>query len=264
MSRFISTGTTRDFSLSGTQRLLIGSLSAAQKRCIVVGLGAAATAPVLAQPVLSYRPAELPEAYLRHHIDWTRIEKRYNDLRQGVWHYCPEDFTLNLITEHKVNGCKSKDTLEKPFYWFYLNEVNSYQDIFEWVGHLAGKNIELYGTTCVIDLSKMFKHILRVAKKEKFIPKNAESWSGQDLAEKYSKYVRKKKKSSISKSLRIDVLARDKYTCQTCGAKAPDVKLHIDHKFPKSKGGSDDISNLWVLCEACNIGKSDKILDLSR
>lgn len=235
----------------------------------MVGLGAAATAPVLAQPVLSYRPAELPEIYLTPlrsitAADWDRIDKRYNDHRQGVWHYVPEDYSLCLLREHEINGYLPSDTFADPFYWFRLNEVNSYADIFKWVNQLAGKNMELYGTTCVIDLVNMFDHIMRIAKKEKFIPRNAESWSGQDLAEKYSKYVRKKKKSSISKSLRIDVLARDKYTCQTCGAKAPDVKLHIDHKFPKSKGGSDDISNLWVLCEACNIGKSDKILDLSR
>lgn len=229
----------------------------------MVGLGAAATAPVLAQPVLSYRPAELPEAYV-HSIDWSEFEKRHNDVRQGVWHYTPQDYCLNLIREHKINGYVPKDSFEEPFYWFRLNEVNSYKDIFFWVRQLSGKNMELYGDCCAHDLISMFDHIMHIAQKEKFIPRNAESWSGQELAEKYSKYIWKKKKSSISKSLRIDVLARDKYTCQTCGAKAPDVKLHIDHKFPKSKGGSDDISNLWVLCEACNIGKSDKILDLSR
>ena len=114
----------------------------------MVGLGAAATAPVLALPVLSYRPAELPEIYLKPlqfitAADWDRIDKRYNDLRQGVWHYVPEDFTLNIITEHKVNGHESKDTIENPFYWIRLNQVNSYKDIFDWEYQLAGKNMEL-------------------------------------------------------------------------------------------------------------------------
>ena len=34
--------------------------------------------------------------------------------------------------------------------------------------------------------------------------------------------------------------------------------LTIDHKVPKSKGGSDKRSNLRVLCRSCNSRKHDK------
>ena len=44
--------------------------------------------------------------------------------------------------------------------------------------------------------------------------------------------------------------------CRYCKEKPPQVKLTIDHKIPKSKGGTDDIKNLQCLCEECNMVKS--------
>ena len=60
--------------------------------------------------------------------------------------------------------------------------------------------------------------------------------------------------------LRVLVLERDNFTCQFCGRKSPEVKLEIDHKFPKSKGGKDELENYQVLCRECNNGKGDYIL----
>lgn len=56
------------------------------------------------------------------------------------------------------------------------------------------------------------------------------------------------------------VLARDGWKCLSCG-KSPRVDgitLEVDHVVPRSKGGSDEISNLQTLCKKCNIGKSNK------
>lgn len=67
-----------------------------------------------------------------------------------------------------------------------------------------------------------------------------------------------------SPRLRFEVLARDKFTCQYCGAspsKDPSVKLHIDHIIPWSKGGLTTIDNLQTLCSTCNLGKSDIIVE---
>lgn len=60
---------------------------------------------------------------------------------------------------------------------------------------------------------------------------------------------------AISKRTRFEVFKRDKFTCQYCGGKAPDVILHADHIEPKSQGGSDDLVNLITACDACNGGK---------
>lgn len=58
--------------------------------------------------------------------------------------------------------------------------------------------------------------------------------------------------------LRALVLLRDGATCRMCGARPEHgVRLHVDHIKPWIKGGETVIENLQVLCERCNIGKSD-------
>ncbi len=69
-----------------------------------------------------------------------------------------------------------------------------------------------------------------------------------------------KQRRLMSDSLRYDVLHRDGFRCQICGATQKDgVKLHVDHILPVSKGGRTEMSNLRTLCERCNMGKRDKI-----
>lgn len=62
---------------------------------------------------------------------------------------------------------------------------------------------------------------------------------------------------NVSKKVRFEVFKRDKFTCQYCGRKAPDVILECDHISPKSKGGSNNIINLITSCKDCNRGKRD-------
>lgn len=70
----------------------------------------------------------------------------------------------------------------------------------------------------------------------------------------------------ISPQLRNEILERNGYTCQLCGAGPGDadpynpsrkVRLHVDHIKPLSQGGTEDKANLRVLCSACNQGKSN-------
>ena len=64
--------------------------------------------------------------------------------------------------------------------------------------------------------------------------------------------------SALSKRRRFLVLRRDEYRCQMCGRDASDgVKLEVDHIHPRSKGGTNEMSNLQTLCKDCNRGKSD-------
>lgn len=68
----------------------------------------------------------------------------------------------------------------------------------------------------------------------------------------------------ISKETRAYVLDRNGFTCQMCGAVAGEphpydpagrkARLHIGHIIDKSKGGTDDPSNLRALCSICNEG----------
>lgn len=67
-------------------------------------------------------------------------------------------------------------------------------------------------------------------------------------------------RKSIPKSIRFEVLKRDSFTCQYCGAQAPETILEVDHIVPVSKGGDNSILNLITSCRDCNRGKSNKKL----
>lgn len=60
----------------------------------------------------------------------------------------------------------------------------------------------------------------------------------------------------VPESLRYTVLKRDR-KCLLCGNGPDDAPLEVDHIVPRSKGGSNDITNLQVLCRPCNQGKSN-------
>lgn len=59
----------------------------------------------------------------------------------------------------------------------------------------------------------------------------------------------------ISAQLRYLILERDRFTCQSCGASAPNATLHVDHVTAVANGGGNDPSNLRAICITCNIGK---------
>lgn len=65
----------------------------------------------------------------------------------------------------------------------------------------------------------------------------------------------------IGKKLRFEVFKRDKFTCQYCGGKAPDVVLQVDHMNPVAAGGATEIMNLVTACRGCNSGKGARLLD---
>jgi len=61
----------------------------------------------------------------------------------------------------------------------------------------------------------------------------------------------------VGESLRYEILKRDRI-CQLCGATKLDRMLEVDHIVPRSKGGTNDPSNLQVLCSRCNRAKSNR------
>jgi hypothetical protein len=67
----------------------------------------------------------------------------------------------------------------------------------------------------------------------------------------------------VHRIVRWEVFARDGFTCRYCGrspATHKGTSLEIDHRHPRSKGGTDDIENLLTACFECNNGKSDKLV----
>lgn len=68
-------------------------------------------------------------------------------------------------------------------------------------------------------------------------------------------------RTPVSKSIRFEVFKRDRFTCQYCGATAPEAVLHCDHIHPVAEGGDNDLLNLVTACSSCNLGKGAKRLD---
>jgi len=64
----------------------------------------------------------------------------------------------------------------------------------------------------------------------------------------------------VSVSLRFAIFERDEFTCQYCGATAPDAQLVVDHVMPVARGGGSDPDNLVASCARCNQGKSDRVV----
>jgi len=64
--------------------------------------------------------------------------------------------------------------------------------------------------------------------------------------------------NTLTERRRFEVLKRDNFTCTYCGKTVKDdVKLHIDHIIPLSRGGSNNPNNLTTACDKCNRGKSN-------
>jgi rubredoxin len=148
---------------------------------------------------------------------------------------------------------KFKDNLTLLFEDYYeidLERINSSAQMLDWLYQCLGRDpLGLY-----------------LAFGEIFDPqKNACSWgqekefNGSKLAQNHAALLKPKRKN-IAPKVRFTVLQRDMFTCKACGASPEDgAKLQVDHIYPVSKGGTNDISNLQTLCSVCNIGKGDRV-----
>lgn len=63
---------------------------------------------------------------------------------------------------------------------------------------------------------------------------------------------------SIPRVSRRELVRRDQNLCLYCGQEFPERLLTRDHVLPRSKGGSDDWTNLVSCCYPCNNRKSDR------
>jgi HNH endonuclease len=52
--------------------------------------------------------------------------------------------------------------------------------------------------------------------------------------------------------------------CEYCRAPQPatGIRYHLEHVFPESLGGTDDVDNLALACPTCNYYKSNHLLGL--
>jgi len=63
-------------------------------------------------------------------------------------------------------------------------------------------------------------------------------------------------RTPISEPVKLLVWTRDEGKCVRCGSSE---NLHFDHIIPVAKGGGNSENNIQILCEHCNLQKSDRI-----
>jgi len=68
--------------------------------------------------------------------------------------------------------------------------------------------------------------------------------------------IMKERSRIIPIHVQREVWRRDEGRCVECGSKE---YLEYDHRIPFSKGGSNTVRNIQLLCEKCNRTKSNKI-----
>lgn len=58
---------------------------------------------------------------------------------------------------------------------------------------------------------------------------------------------------------RINILIRDRHTCQYCGARLARSRLNLDHIVPRSRGGKTTWENVVTSCHNCNRIKGGRL-----
>lgn len=92
------------------------------------------------------------------------------------------------------------------------------------------------------------------------------NWSFEDCTALFLRVREEKQehfRTAIPYEERMRLLLTKPLECHVCGRKPPEVKLHIDHIVPVSKGGGNQADNLQFLCAQHNLKKSNR-MEVSR
>lgn len=73
-----------------------------------------------------------------------------------------------------------------------------------------------------------------------------------NIIEEKSISKKKQKHKQFSKSMRLNIYEKTQGHCYLCGESVKFNSFEVEHKIPLSKGGTDDISNLYCSCHKCN------------
>lgn len=171
--------------------------------------------------------------------DCTTVSRRF-----GTWNQAIEIAGLKLSNESNISDERLYNNLLNL--WEHLGRQPSRRDLINKVSEFSQSPYNRRFTTWTNALQSF---VIWANNEEINAPSNTEN-----LVKKISTG------RDPSLRLRFQVMRRDNFTCQQCGAspaKNPSVELHLDHIFPWSKGGQTTYDNLQTLCSNCNLGKSN-------
>ena len=171
--------------------------------------------------------------------DYTTVSRRF-----GTWNQALEIAGLKLSNESNISDERLYNNLLNL--WEHLGRQPSRRDLTNKVSEFSQSPYNRRFTTWTNALQSF---VIWANNEEINAPINTEN-----LVKKISTG------RDPSLRLRFQVMRRDNFTCQQCGAspaKNPSVELHLDHIFPWSKGGQTTYDNLQTLCSNCNLGKSN-------
>jgi nitrate reductase cytochrome c-type subunit len=128
---------------------------------------------------------------------------------------------------------------------------NKYQGLYLYkknLFHVQTEIIDKYTTEeAILTIKKM---VLSEDAKIKKLKKEVE------LLERLSTQDFKNKRPLIPDGVKLFVFNRDEGKCISCGSKE---NLQFDHIIPIAKGGSNSEENVQLLCQQCNLKKSDNL-----
>lgn len=154
----------------------------------------------------------------------------------------------------------SLDKIMEKHVQHYYEDLDSTGQIHELINHLSDEVFYI-----------LFGNRLLLANLNEYI-----SWIVKDMEKDYldSEHISLLQKDgvparvNIPKWVRRAVFFRDRGMCATCnrdlsGLVTVESPKHFDHIIPLAQGGINDVTNIQLLCEKCNLSKGRKPLTTS-
>lgn len=129
----------------------------------------------------------------------------------------------------------------------------SYKDVF-FIGDVIAK---INSNISIEQFEEEFERECIAKKiKEKYRKRQLEKIIRQELIDSGELFGEQPKRPPIPREIVDAVYKRDGGRCVYCGSTQ---NLQLDHIIPFSKGGATTLENMQLLCQKCNIEKSNKI-----
>lgn len=140
----------------------------------------------------------------------------------------------------------------KEFFKLYQKEIDEKVEYYKDLMEQEKQNEQKAQEERIVEAEKAK---IKEKMRERELKRRARELAMQELADE-GIIERSKKRESIPQDVQDKVWNRDNGKCVQCGN---NENLEFDHIIPFSKGGSNTVRNLQLLCQKCNREKSNSI-----